>query len=191
MLETINRNATLQLQLIDDILEMSAIMRGKVVLDMQRVDLGRILSLAVDSLIPAITAKGLILTCEIGDQTAAADGDPRRLHQVFSNMLSNAIKFTPTDGRISIALRTEGDDHVIVLSDTGAGIPSDFLPHVFEQFSQADRGRTSQHGGLGLGLSIAHFLIGEHQGTIEVESPGLNQGTTVRVRLPRATNVDR
>jgi signal transduction histidine kinase len=186
VIETINRNARLQLQLIDDILDVSAIIRGKVTLEMTRLDLKAILEGAIDSVLPATEGKQLRLIRELAAGDAAVIGDARRLHQVFGNVLTNAVKFTRTGGEIRADMRLDGDVYEITIADSGVGISAQFLPHIFEEFSQADAASTRKHGGLGLGLHIAQFLIGRHGGTIAAESSGAGHGATFRIRLPRA-----
>ena len=186
VLETINRNAKLQLQLIDDILDVSGIIRGKVVLNSQRVDVNSIVASAIDSAMPAADAKQVQLTHDIGTLAAPAEGDPRRLHQVFSNVLANAIKFTPNQGRVHVRMWTDERHHAVEISDSGIGIAPEFLPHIFDAFAQAESGPTRRYGGLGLGLNIAHFLIARHGGTITADSGGAGRGATFRIELPRA-----
>jgi signal transduction histidine kinase len=186
VLETINRNARLQLQLIDDVLDVSAIIRGKVTLEMTRVDLRAIVEGAIDSVLPAAEAKQLRVARDLGSAEAPVLGDPRRLHQVFGNVLANAVKFTPAGGNIRAAMRLDDGVYDIAITDSGVGIAAEFLPHVFEEFSQAESGAARRHGGLGLGLNIAQFLIARHNGTIAAESDGAGHGATFRIRLPRA-----
>jgi PAS domain S-box-containing protein len=184
VLEVIRRNANLQLQLIDDMLDLSRIAHGKFELTVQTVAVDAILSNAVDAILPAASAKALTVTRELAT-AAIVSGDPARLHQVFSNVLTNAVKFTSTEGRIHVALRESGTMFEILVKDDGLGIDPAFLPHVFEQFTQAGK-PAGRNRGLGLGLSIAQHLVTRHGGTITAESEGIGKGATFRIRLPRA-----
>jgi signal transduction histidine kinase len=190
-LATIDRNISGQVQIIDDILDVSRIIRGSLALALQPVDLSVLASEAIESLRPAAAAKGLALETRLGAGGASAStvlGDPDRLRQVIWNLLSNAVKFTPRGGRVEISLE-EGEGEVcIVVADTGPGIPPEFLPHVFERFRQADGSTTRVHGGLGLGLAIVRHLVELHGGTVTAESPGKGQGSRFTVLLPAQIN---
>jgi signal transduction histidine kinase len=183
-LETIERNARSQAQLIADLLDVSRIITGKLRLDFRPVDLRRIIDSAQESVRPAADAKGIHLAISIGPLTSPALGDTDRLQQVIWNLLSNAIKFTSKGGSVEVRLREVEGNAVIRVSDTGIGIRPDFLPYVFDRFRQAEGSITRTHGGLGLGLSIVRHLIELHGGTAEVESAGEGQGATFIVRLP-------
>jgi PAS domain S-box-containing protein len=185
-LETIERNAVTQAQLIDDLLDVARIASGKLPLEVQSVRLARVIEAALDSARPAIEAKSLKVhvLLDSGDLLA---GDPARLQQVVWNLLTNATKFTPRDGWIRIVLRRDSSHLELSVSDSGAGIDAAFLPHVFQRFRQADASTTKAHGGLGLGLAITKNLVEMHGGTITVESKGLGKGSTFVVRLPVAT----
>jgi signal transduction histidine kinase len=183
-LETIERNARAQAQLIADLLDVSRIITGKLRLDFQPVELRRILDAALDSVRPAAEAKGIRLGVSLGPLASPVLGDADRLQQVVWNLLSNAIKFTPGDGAVEVRLRQNGGSAEVRVSDTGAGIRPDFLPYVFDRFRQAESTITRSHGGLGLGLSIVRHLVELHGGTVEVQSPGEGQGATFSVLLP-------
>jgi signal transduction histidine kinase len=186
VIETINRNAKLQLQLIDDILDVSGIVRGKLTLERERIDLNVVVADAVASLQPVADAKRIAMVLDIVAAEAPVTGDRRRLHQVFCNVLTNAVKFTPDGGRITIGLRSDSGAHQVEIADTGIGIDPAFLPRIFQRFTQGDSGPRRRDGGLGLGLNIAQFLVAGHGGTIAAESGGPGQGATFRIRLPLA-----
>jgi signal transduction histidine kinase/ActR/RegA family two-component response regulator len=184
-LETIERNARAQGQLIDDLLDMSRIVSGTLRLDVQRIDLAKVIEAAFGTVQPAVLAKQIALRSELAVDIEV-QGDPGRLQQVLWNLLSNAVKFTPSGGTVTVALVREGPDALIRVSDSGIGIAPDFLPHVFDRFRQQDASITRRHGGLGLGLAIVRQLVELHGGTIAVESAGENSGTTFTLRLPLA-----
>jgi len=185
-LETIERNARIQSRLIDDLLDLSRIISGKLLLEAREVDLSRVVSDAIDVVRPAANAKGIRLSyeCEEGGQLIA--GDAARLQQVAWNLLSNAVKFTPEGGAVGVRLGREGGCARLTVSDTGAGIPSEFLPHVFDRFRQADSATTRKHGGLGLGLAIVRHLAELHGGSVHAESLGAGLGSTFSVTFPLA-----
>jgi PAS domain S-box-containing protein len=185
-LETIERNARTQTQLIEDLMDVSRIITGKLRLHVRQVELAPIVEAAVDAVRPAAGAKNIRLQMVLDPLAGPVSGDPVRLQQVVWNLLSNAVKFTPKGGRVQIRL-ARVDSHVeVAVSDTGQGIPPEFLPHVFDRFRQADQKTTRQHGGMGLGLSIVRHLVELHGGTVEAESPGEGQGATFTVLLPVA-----
>jgi PAS domain S-box-containing protein len=183
-LETIERNARSQAQIIDDLLDVSRIITGKLRLDVREVDPTSFIESAIEAVRPAAEAKGVRLQKVIDTGILSIAGDPSRLQQVVWNLLSNAIKFTPKGGRVQLRLERVNSHIEIVVTDTGSGIKPDFLPHVFERFRQADQATTRQHGGLGLGLAIVRHLIELHGGTVQAESAGENLGATFTVRLP-------
>jgi len=192
-LEIVERNARAQATLIEDVLDVSRVASGKVALERQLVDLREVLSNAVLAMTPGAEAKGIEIRAE-HHAAAKVLGDPSRLAQVMLNVLSNAIKFTPGGGRITVSLdvlapSNPGDSEHAVLSvrDTGRGIPKSFLPHVFERFRQADPSTTREQGGLGLGLAIVKHLVELHGGTVSAHSMGTGQGSTFTVKLPIAT----
>ena len=183
-LDTIERNARAQAQLIDDLLDVSRIITGKLRMDVRPSDPNSFIDAAVDAVRPAAEAKGVRMQKVVDTGLVSIPGDPVRLQQVVWNLLSNAIKFTPRGGRVQI--RSERvDSHLeIVVSDTGQGITPDFLPHVFDRFRQADQKTSRQHGGMGLGLAIVRHLVELHGGTVKATSEGEGQGATFTVMLP-------
>lgn len=182
--ETIERNAQAQTQLVNDLLDVSRAISGKVRLDVRVVDIGAIVSAATDSIQPAAEAKGIRVQVDFDPAAGLILGDAVRLQQVVWNLLSNAIKFTPPGGGIEVRLARQ-DAHVeIAVSDTGSGIAPEFAPYVFDRFRQGEAGTTRQHGGLGLGLSIVRHLVELHGGTVSAESGGIGRGATFRVLLP-------
>ncbi|HEY9902454.1 MAG TPA: PAS domain S-box protein [Candidatus Sericytochromatia bacterium] len=183
-LETIERNATLQARLIEDLLDVSRIMRGKTSLNISSVNLASTIEAAIDTVRLSAQAKSIELQSRIDPMVGLISGDPNRLQQVIWNLLSNAIKFTPSGGRVTIRLERKGTQAQIQVSDTGKGINADFLPHVFEYFRQADSSTTRTQGGLGLGLAIVRHLVELHGGTVTASSPGMEQGSTFTVTLP-------
>ncbi len=182
--QVIQRNARVQTQIIEDILDMSRIISGKVRLDVQRVDLPTVIEAAIQSMQPAAEAKGIRLQIVLDPIAGPISGDPARIQQVVWNLISNAIKFTPKGGRVRVTLERVNSHVEVSVSDTGEGIKPEFLPHVFERFRQAESSTTRRHGGLGLGLSIVKQLVELHGGTIQAKSPGEGQGSTFRVALP-------
>jgi PAS domain S-box-containing protein len=182
--DTIERNAIAQTQLIDDLLDISRIIRGQVNLTLQSVDIAALLRTTVDTLGPAAAAKSIQVNLDLDPEVGQILGDTNRLQQVFWNLLSNGIKFTPAHGSVNIRGTVQQNQMVIQVQDSGIGIDADFLPYLFEYFRQADSSTTRSQGGLGLGLAITRRLIELHGGTIQVESLGLNQGAVFTVRLP-------
>ncbi|HYP01061.1 MAG TPA: PAS domain S-box protein [Pyrinomonadaceae bacterium] len=185
-LETIERNARSQSQLIDDLLDVSRIITGKLRMDIRPVDPNSFIDAAIEAVGPAAEAKGVLLQRIIDTGVVSVAGDPARLQQVVWNLLSNAIKFTPKGGRVRITLERINSHIEIGVSDNGTGIEPEFLPYVFDRFRQGDQRSTRKHGGLGLGLAIARHLVELHGGTVRAESRGLNQGSTFTVVLPVA-----
>jgi PAS domain S-box-containing protein len=183
-LQTVERNALNQAQLIDDLLDVSRIITGKLKLHMQRVDLVDAVSSALDAVRPAALAKGVRLHSQLDPEAEVVLADPDRIAQVIWNLLSNAIKFTPSNGDVTIVTRRDVDAIEILVRDTGVGIPAAFLPFVFDRFRQADSSTTRAQAGLGLGLAIVRHLVELHGGTVSVESPGTGMGATFHVRLP-------
>ncbi len=180
----IDRNARAQVQLVDDLLDLSRIMSGKIRLDIQQVSLLELVQAAVDSAMPAAHAKELRLLAELEPAPTTVTADSSRLHQVIWNLLTNAIKFTPKGGQIRVLLRRVDSQVELSISDTGIGIPEHFLPRVFDRFAQQDSSTTRSFGGLGLGLAISKQLVELHEGSIVASSPGEGQGATFCVRLP-------
>ncbi len=183
-LETIERNTRSLTQLIEDVLDVSRIIRGTLHLSMDRVELGSLVEAAIDTVYPAAQAKEINIKCKFDSKVEVVVGDANRLQQVVWNLLSNAVKFTPKGGRVDVQLECIESYVQIRVSDTGGGIAAEFLPHVFERFRQADSSSTRSHGGLGLGLAIVRHLVELHGGTVSAESPGVGQGATFVVSLP-------
>jgi CheY-like chemotaxis protein/nitrogen-specific signal transduction histidine kinase len=183
----IYRNARSQAQLIDDLLDVSRIITGKLRIEVRPVDLAPVVEAAVAVVRPAASAKRVQLQTVFEPGTGLIAGDPERLQQVVWNLLSNAVKFTPNGGRVQVRLGRVDSRVEVAVSDTGAGIAREFLPHVFDRFRQADMGTTRRHGGLGLGLAIVRHLVELHGGTVGAESAGEGMGTTFRMSLPVMT----
>ena len=182
--ETIDRNAKLQNQLIEDILDVSRIVAGKFHLEMRSVDLVKVMEAARDTVAPMAAARKVDVHLEVQASTPLTIGDPDRLQQVAWNLLSNAIKFTPPGGKVSIELCLRDECFELLVRDTGAGIDPAFLPHIFERFRQGGESGAKRHGGLGLGLAIVRHIVEMHDGTVEARSEGRDQGSTFVVRLP-------
>jgi CheY-like chemotaxis protein/two-component sensor histidine kinase len=183
-LETLERNATALTQIVEDVLDVSRIVSGKIRLDVQPVDLATVVQNAVATVRPALDAKGIRLQMIVDPRVAPVSGDPDRLQQVVWNLLSNAAKFTPKGGRVQVRVERINSHIEIVVSDTGSGIRREFLPYVFDRFRQADSGTTRKTGGLGLGLAIVRQLVELHGGTVHAASEGEDMGATFRVCLP-------
>jgi signal transduction histidine kinase/ActR/RegA family two-component response regulator len=182
--ETIDRNAKAQAQLIDDILDVSRVITGKLQLHSEPVDIASVINAAIDSVHLAVDAKNLRLEVTLDPSARHTFGDANRLQQVIWNLLSNAIKFTPADGRIEVKVKRAGGNMQLRVSDTGCGFSQDFLPFIFDRFRQADGTSTRHHGGLGLGLAIVRHLIELHGGSIKADSAGEGQGSTFTITLP-------
>lgn len=211
-LEIISRNAQSQAQLIDDILDVARLMRGKLHLNFQPVNLLQLITAELDSIRPTADAKSIQLISPLTTDGCLVNGDMQRLQQILRNLLSNAVKFTPEGGQVEVrlervtesgkqqaedkshslspssSLSASADFAQIIVADTGVGIDPNFLPHIFEYFRQADSSSTRSHDGLGLGLAIVHQLVGLHSGIIEVASEGKHKGTTFTIQLPLAVN---
>ena len=186
-LETIVRSAKSQNQLIGDLLDVSRIISGKMRLDIAPLKLDSVIESAVETVRPAVEAKGIHLSALLDPAAEAVSGDAERLQQVVCNLLSNAVKFAPNGGRVEVRLE-RADSHVeIVVADNGQGIKPEFLPYVFERFRQEDAGTNRQQGGLGLGLAIVRHIVEMHGGTARVASEGLGKGATFTVALPIAS----
>ncbi|NDJ18631.1 PAS domain S-box protein [Myxacorys almedinensis] len=183
-LATIERNATLQSQLVEDLLDMSRVIRGKLTLNQFPIGLGFVVSAALETVRLAADAKTICLNATLDPTTRSVLGDASRLQQVFWNLLSNAVKFTPEGGQIDVSLVEIGTQARVQIKDTGIGIDPQFLPHMFEYFRQEDGSTTRKFGGLGLGLAIARQIVELHGGTIRAESAGENQGATFTVEIP-------
>lgn len=183
-IETIYRNAKSQTQLVADLLDVSRIISGKLRLDVRTVDLLSIVTAAIDSIRPAAEAKSIRLQTMLDPAAGPISGDADRLQQIVWNLLTNAVKFTPKGGRIQVKVQRINSHVEIVVSDSGIGISKEFLPYVFDRFRQADATITRTHGGLGLGLSIVHQLVGLHGGNVSVKSEGEGKGATFTITLP-------
>jgi signal transduction histidine kinase len=184
--EIIERNTRLQAQLIDDLLDISRIITGKLRLELRAVELTSILDGALDSVRPTADARGITLECNLPDGSDPILCDPARMQQVIWNLLSNAIKFTPHGGTVTLRAARSSGSVVITVSDTGTGIDPAFLPHVFDRFRQQDPVTTRAHGGLGLGLSIVRHLVELHGGHVRASSEGAGRGATFTVTIPAA-----
>lgn len=183
-IQTIERNARAQSQIIADLLDMSRVINGKVRLDVQQVSVAPIVQAAVDTVMPAAQARGVKLRMVLDPLAGPVSGDPNRLQQVFWNLLSNAVKFTARDQKVDVILQRVNSHVEVNVIDTGEGISPEFLPHVFDRFRQADGSSTRRHGGLGLGLAIVKQLVELHGGTVRAKSDGLGKGATFSVLLP-------
>ncbi|MDT4952091.1 MAG: hypothetical protein QOJ02_229 [Acidobacteriota bacterium] len=190
-IETIERNAKAQAQLVEDILDVSRVVTGKLRLNIEPVDVASVINSAIDSVLLAADSKDIQLEVTLDPSARYVSGDSGRLQQVAWNLLSNAIKFTPTGGRVSVRLERAGTSAQIKVSDTGQGISSQFIPFIFDRFRQADGSSTRRHGGLGLGLAIVRHLVELHGGTVSAESPGAGLGATFTVKLPLAPSPER
>jgi len=183
-IEVIRRNARMQVQMVDDLLDVSSIITGKLRLSVEPVDLGTIIIAAVDGVLPAAEAKGIRLQLQLDSPAGQVSGDPDRLQQVAWNLISNSIKFTPRGGRVIVGLNRVESHLELTVSDTGKGIAPEFLPHVFDRFRQADASTTRAFGGLGLGLAIVRQLTELHGGTVRAESEGEGRGSSFTISLP-------
>jgi len=185
-IETIIRNAGAQAQIIDELLDVSRIITGKLQLDLQPLEIGSVVQAAIVTVTPAANVKGIHIQLIQNPAGTCVMGDPERLQQVFWNLLSNAIKFTPRNGRVRVGVDCVGSSVEVVVSDSGVGIDPRFLPRVFDRFTQDDSSSTRRASGLGLGLSIARQLVELHGGSMNAESPGLGLGSTFTARFPRS-----
>jgi signal transduction histidine kinase/ActR/RegA family two-component response regulator len=188
-LKTMGRNARMQAQMIEDLLDMSRVISGTLRLNTRRVSLPDVVAHAAASVRRSAETKGVQLdtVVRVAPEDGMVSGDPERLEQVFWNLLGNAVKFTHSGGRVQVSVERAGSDVAVVVSDTGEGIAAEFLPHVFDRFRQEDGGSTRAHGGLGLGLSLVKQLVDLHRGTVGVESDGRDRGAMFTVLLPAAT----
>jgi signal transduction histidine kinase/ActR/RegA family two-component response regulator len=183
-LEAIDRNARVQAQLIDDLLDVSRIVSGKLNLEVRPLDITSVTRAAINVVRPAADAKGISLDYWAEPGLGAISADSARLHQIIWNLLSNAVKFTPNGGKICIRVEQDGADARVTVKDTGQGIEPEFLPRVFDRFLQADSSTTRSFGGLGLGLAIVRHLVELHGGTVSAQSEGLNKGATFSATFP-------
>jgi len=189
-LSIIERNTRVQVQLIEDLLDMSRIISGKLRLEFEMIDVATFIDAAIETVEPTAKAKGVELRKVVGRGSNHVAGDANRLQQVIWNLLSNAIKFTPAGGHVEVRAERRKSEVAISVSDSGLGIKPDFLPHVFERFRQADGSTTRPQGGLGLGLAIVKNLVELHGGTVEAHSAGEHQGSTFTILLPAAARID-
>ncbi|HEX8088630.1 MAG TPA: ATP-binding protein [Blastocatellia bacterium] len=183
-LEVVERNVKVQTKIIEDILDVSRIITGKLSLSVTPVDLASVIAAALDAVRPAADAKGIEIRCMIDPNTTPVSGDPGRLQQIVWNLVSNAIKFTPKGGQVDVQLARVESQAEIKVSDNGKGISAEFLPFVFDRFRQADSTSARQHSGLGLGLAIVRHLVEMHGGTVQAASRGEGLGATFVVRFP-------
>jgi PAS domain S-box-containing protein len=182
--EAVERGATTQAQIVDDLLDVSRIVRGELKLDVRPVDMAPVIEAAIETVRLSAAAREIEITPSLAARAGPVSGDPGRLQQIVWNLLTNAIKFTPNGGKVQISLEARDGIVELRVRDDGCGISPEFLPHVFERFRQADSSTTRAHGGLGLGLAIVRHLVEAHGGTVSAESPGVGQGATFTVRLP-------
>ena len=189
-LETLERNALAQRQLVDDLLDMSRIVSGKLRMNLTPVDIRSIVASAIETMRPLAETKEIALEVTSGGQAIDVDGDADRLRQAVLNLLSNAVKFTPRGGRVNVSARLDGDAALIEVRDTGEGIDAAFLPHVFDRFRQANpeaRAGHDGHTGLGLGLAVVRYMVEAHGGSVHAASEGSGHGATFAIRLPLAS----
>ena len=190
-LDVIERNAMSQMRLVEDLLDMARIISGKLRLNIDAVSLAEVAQAALDVVAPGAAAKGIALEAVLPDDLPAVSGDAERLQQVVWNLLSNALKFTESGGRVRLELAHQGPDVRLSVSDSGQGVSPDFVPYVFDRFRQGDASASRRHGGLGLGLSLVRQIVELHGGTVGVESGGVKQGSMFWVCLPAVPELDR
>ncbi|MEO7157210.1 MAG: ATP-binding protein, partial [Vicinamibacterales bacterium] len=183
-IDSIYRNATSQVRLIEDILDGSRVITGRLHLEMRSLDMTAVVSAAIDAVRAAAEAKGIVISVHLDPNAAHVVGDPDRLQQIVWNLVVNAVKFTPKDGGVDVSLRRVDTSIELRVADTGEGIAADFLPHAFERFRQAEGSTTRRHGGLGLGLALVRHLVEAHGGTVSADSVGVGHGATFTVTLP-------
>ena len=185
-LETIERNAHAQSRLIDDLLDVSRIISGKLQIDLRVVDLSTVIDAAIEAVRPAFETKQINFRIDLGSLAFPVMGDPNRLQQIFWNLFSNAVKFTPKRGEVTVKIEHQNAHFCVSVTDTGIGIPPEFVPYIFDRFRQADGSTTRSQGGLGLGLAIVRHLVDLHHGSVHVQSEGQQRGATFTVTLPIA-----
>ncbi|PYM87528.1 MAG: histidine kinase [Candidatus Rokuibacteriota bacterium] len=183
-LDTVERNTRLQAQLVEDLLDVSRIIAGKLSLNLRPVALGPIVDMVIEGAAASTLAKSIIVTRQVEPDLPRIEADANRLQQVVANLLSNAVKFTPAGGRVEVGVARAGDDLRLTVADTGDGLAPEIAPHIFDRFRQADSTITRQYGGLGLGLSIVRHIVERHGGTVQATSEGPGHGTTFTVTLP-------
>jgi CheY-like chemotaxis protein len=186
VIDTIEQSAVAQQQVVEDLLDVSRMMSGKLRLNVRETEPVPVVQAAIDAVRPMADAKRLTLETDLDPRAGTVRADPDRLQQVVWNLVNNAVKFTPAGGRVAITLRRFDGNLQVQVADDGKGMPPEFLPHVFDRFRQAETSTTRRHGGLGLGLAICRQLVELHGGTISAESPGRDQGSTFTVELPLA-----
>jgi CheY-like chemotaxis protein len=189
-LATIERNAILQARLVEDLLDASRIVMGRLRLELRTMDLVGPIRAAIEGVRPAATAKSVRLECSLDQGACLVEGDPNRIQQIVWNLVANAIKFTPHGGRVEVVLGRAGQYARIAVRDTGEGIRPEFLPYVFDRFRQGDSTTTRKHGGLGLGLAIVRHLVELHGGSVRADSAGEGKGSVFAVLLPLSANPD-
>jgi two-component system CheB/CheR fusion protein len=182
--EAIERSAKAQSQLIEDLLDVSRIVTGKLSLDLRKLSLLEVVPPALESVALQAERKKIRIEAQLDQQTGPVRGDSLRLQQVVSNLLTNALKFTPEHGEVKLVLGNEGENALLRVSDTGTGIDADFLPFVFDRFTQQENSSVRRFGGLGLGLSIVRHIVDLHGGTVRAESPGKGRGATFSITIP-------
>jgi PAS domain S-box-containing protein len=187
-LEVIERNAKAQGEIINDLLDVSQITTGKLNIDKQLVEIGALIQMTAEALRPQAKAKAIAFTLAVDGDKFFVLGDATRLRQIFSNLISNAVKFTPGDGTVEVRAARRGENVEFTVTDSGIGIDEQFLPYIFDTFRQGDASTTRPHGGLGLGLSIVRYLVSLHGGEISAASQGVGQGAVFTIRLPLAEN---
>ena len=190
-LETIERNVHQQTQLINDLLDVSRIVSGKIPIETEPVDLGAVVRASVESIRPTAATKGVVVDAKVPPRGTVIRGDSGRLQQVVGNLLSNAVKFTPSGGRVDVTVDADDTDIRVAVADTGCGITGDFLPHVFDRFRQAETSPARAHGGLGLGLAIVRHLVELHGGRVCAASDGVGRGATFTILLPARRDAER
>jgi signal transduction histidine kinase len=188
--QTIVRNVRALSQIVSDVLDVSSMVSGKTRIDPEETDVCEVIEATLETLKPTVQAKGIELHKHLGAATCLVFGDPHRLQQIMWNLLSNAVKFTPRRGRVAVSLTCAGATCRIAVSDTGDGIPQDYLPFVFDRFRQPQAPKATSNRGLGLGLAIVKQLVELHGGSVAVESGGEGHGATFTVMLPRLTSLE-
>ena len=186
-LESIERAAKHQDRIINDLLDVSRIIKGKLHLEITQINLTQVIEASLEVVRPAAEAKNILINCEYPLEAPLVSADGARLKQVMWNVLSNAVKFTPLGGRIDVQMKPDGSYAQIEVRDTGIGISADFLPHVFERFRQSHTANNQALGGLGLGLALVRYVAEMHGGTVRADSSGLGQGSTFTIKLPLLT----
>ncbi len=184
-LDAADRNTRMLVKIVDDLLDVSRSVEGKLTIDRHPIDVPPVMETVLDAMRPVAAEKGILLESSLDPWAGPVLADTERLQQILGNIVGNAIKFTPAGGRVDVRVRNDAAQVEIAISDTGQGIRPEFLPHVFEAFRQADTSSARAHGGLGLGLAIVYHLVALHEGTVTAESPGLGKGSRFTVRLPR------